>query len=97
MQAQLRAVPRPPEACRFERRFTLDSLPRSGTLRFAADFASATIEINSRTVAAVEPFSPTLDLDVTTALRSGDNQIIVDVKAVPGPSAIALSLRPYRG
>ena len=42
------------ETCRLERRFQLDQRPRSATLRLAADFCEATIEINGRPVRLVE-------------------------------------------
>lgn len=81
------------ERCRFERRFTLDAPPRSAALHIAADFCSAKIEINGRTVAAAEPYSQALDLDVAPAIRGGENVIHIAAEAIPGPAAIALSLR----
>lgn len=78
--------------CSLERSFAADGLVQSATLRLAADFCHATVEINGRGVLTVEPYSPTTDVDVTSAIRGGENRIAVRCKSVAGPAAIALSL-----
>src|SRR3954453_4698416 len=70
-------VLRAPAPCRFERRFTLDALSQSAIVRLAADFSTAAVEINGRAVATVEPYTPTLNLDVTAAFQRGENLIAI--------------------
>src|SRR5262245_6303815 len=78
--------------CRLERHFDVEQAPRSAKLRLAADFCHVRVEINGHTVISVEPYSQTVDLDVTQSVRRGENQIGVSARAVDGPSAVALSL-----
>ena len=79
-------------ACRLQRTFEVDQPAASAALRLAADFCRATVEINGRQIASVEPFSPTIDVEVTAAIKTGDNQIVIAAQPVAGPSAVALSL-----
>jgi putative heme-binding domain-containing protein len=78
--------------CSLERSFVANGLVQSATLRLAADFCHATVEINGRGVLTVEPYSPTTDVDVTSAIGSGENRILVRCKSIAGPSAMALSM-----
>ena len=77
---------------RFSRSFTPSAAVVKADLRFAADFCAARIELNGRTVLDVEPYCRTQTLDVTDALRRGENRIVVEASTVAGPSAVALSL-----
>ena len=52
-------------SCRLEHRFRLDSRVQSATLRLAADFCRATVEVNGRPLVSAEPYSPTVDADAT--------------------------------
>ncbi|HUE71544.1 MAG TPA: PQQ-dependent sugar dehydrogenase [Pirellulaceae bacterium] len=78
--------------CRLERGFAVERPNQSAKLRLAADFCQATVRINGRGLLTIEPYSPTTDVDVTSAIRIGENRITVDCKSVGGPAAIALSL-----
>lgn len=80
------------EACRLERVFQLDQRVQSATLCLAADFCAATIELNGRSVVSVEPYSPTIDVDVAAAIQTGENRIVVLAEANGGPAAVAISL-----
>jgi putative heme-binding domain-containing protein len=80
------------EVCRLERAFSLAAPVRSATVRLAADFCQATVAINDRSIVSVEPFSPTVDLDVTALLRGGENRIAILAQPSGGPAAVALSL-----
>ena len=77
---------------RFTRTFAEKQAIQSARLRFAADFCRATVLVNGQAVLRVEPYCPTQDVDVTAALRRGDNSLEVRVEPVAGPAAIALSL-----
>ena len=79
-------------APRFEKAFNVAGAAQSAALRIAADFCRATVEINGSSILVVEPHSPTLDLDVTRHMRTGENRIVVTGERQPGPAAIALSL-----
>src|SRR5260221_10399728 len=80
------------DECILERAFQVDQRVKAATLRLAADFCHARVEINGRPVASVEPYSPTIDVDVGATLRSGDNRVVIAAEAVGGPAAIAISL-----
>lgn len=80
------------EECALERSFQLDQRANTATLRLAADFCHVRVEINGRQVASVEPYSPTVDVDVGPTIQSGDNRIVIAAEAVGGPAAIAFSL-----
>jgi putative heme-binding domain-containing protein len=80
------------ETCRLERTFEVDQRARSAGLRFAADFCDATVTINGRQVASVEAYSPTVDVDVAAALKTGQNRMAIVAQAVGRPAAVALGL-----
>ena len=65
---------------------------QSAALRLAADFCAAQVSINGRSVLSVEAYSPTSDVDATSAIRPGENHIVVTGESVGGPAAIALTL-----
>src|SRR5690349_14313944 len=81
-----------PPSLRLATPFSVRAAPHSATIRFAADFCSAVIELNGRRVADVEPYGPTIDLDVLPVVASGDNELTISVTPVEGPTAVALSL-----
>ena len=62
------------------RSFTLPVGVQRASLRFAADYCEARVSINNRPALDVESFCPTQDLDVTSAVRSGENRIVIAVK-----------------
>src|SRR5262245_51156773 len=72
--------------------FTAPSAVQSASLRLLADFCVAGVSINGRPVAAIEPYGPALDVEVTAAIRAGQNEISIQAAAVPGPAAVALRL-----
>jgi putative heme-binding domain-containing protein len=77
---------------RLWRSFSIPSAPHTAKLRFAADFCFASVEINGRRVADVEPYAPTIDIDVLPALQTGENELSISVRPVDGPTAVALSM-----
>ena len=82
----------PREKTRLERVFQTDEPIQTATVRIAADYCGAAVEINGRPVLTLEPFSPTTEVEVTSALRRGENRIAVAAASIDGPPAIALSL-----
>jgi len=78
--------------CRLERTFDVDQPAASAALRLAADFCRASVEINGRQIASVEPYCPTINVDVTAAIKTGNNQIVITAESVAGPAAVALSV-----
>lgn len=78
--------------CRLQRSFLLERPLESATLQMAGDFCHAAVSINGRGVLTCEPYCPTCSVDVTAAMRAGENRIAVTARAVPGPAALALSL-----
>jgi len=79
-------------AAAFEQRFELAAAPRSASLRLLSDFCRATVQINGKSLATVEPYGPALDADVLAALKLGTNVIAIEAAAAPGPAAVACSL-----
>jgi hypothetical protein len=65
---------------------------QSARLKLAADFCQASVEINGRLVTIVEPYSETVELDVTPFVRRGQNQVLLRATRVAGPAAVALEL-----
>ncbi len=76
----------------FQRSFDLKLPVRTATIRLAADFCHATVLVNDRRLFSVEPYSQTIDADITDAMVTGKNVVRIDVTARAGPSAIASSL-----
>ena len=81
------------EPLEFSRTFTIDELPSGGaTLRALGDFCSIQVTLNGKLVAKAEPYDPVLAVPVKPLLQEGDNELLVRVRGVPGPSALALDL-----
>lgn len=78
--------------CRLSHSVPLEAPPATAWLQFAADFGSATVEVNRQRVVKVEPFSPTVRIDIAPALRAGDNEIAVTFQPIAGPAAVAVSV-----
>lgn len=74
------------------RRFDLAEAVHFASLKFAADFCGATVELNGEKVLTVDSYTPTQELEATRWLRRGANELRVLPRKVEGPSAIALSL-----
>jgi hypothetical protein len=58
-------------------------------MKFATDFARATVTINDAIALTVEPYCQLQVLDITQWLKAGENAVAIDVDCVNGPSAIA--------
>ncbi|MCI0361932.1 MAG: hypothetical protein L0211_25905 [Planctomycetaceae bacterium] len=61
-------------------------------LKFAADFCQAEVEINGRLATVVEPYSETVQVDVTPLVKLGQNQLVIGASQAAGPAAVALEL-----
>jgi putative heme-binding domain-containing protein len=84
-----------PQETRFGRVFLVEGLVTAAPLRVAADFCRVRVEINGRPVAAVEPYSQMVEIEVAEALVRGENRIAIVASNVPGletMAAVALSL-----
>src|SRR5689334_9714053 len=81
-----------PQAVRLEKSFNAAGAIETATLRVAADFCRATVELNGRAVLRLEPYSPTTEMDVTAYLAGGENRLAIAADHVCGPNAVALSL-----
>jgi putative heme-binding domain-containing protein len=79
----------PPLAGRIAKEWTIAGPVRSATLQFAADYCRATLLLNGRPVLRLEPFSPLAARDVAHFLRSGANEIAIDIENACGPAAVA--------
>jgi len=75
-----------------QQEMTLVSAPASAQLKLAADFCTAEVLINNRSVCVAGPYAPTVSLDITQDLRFGANQVCIRLQKSPGPSAVALSI-----
>ena len=76
----------------FQRSFDLKLPVRTATIRLAADFCHATVVVNDRRLFSVEPYSQTIDANITDAMVTGKNVVRIEVTASAGPSAITSSL-----
>lgn len=76
----------------FKKSVTIENGLQSAELKLAADFCTAAVVLNGQTVLTVEPYSPTQDLDVTSYLRLGKNELDITATPVAGPAAVALSI-----
>ena len=76
----------------FRRQFEVPNGIQSAELRLAVDFARASLRVNGRLLARVEPYCPLQTIAVTGALRRGQNDLEVMLEPVAGPAAFALSL-----
>ncbi len=81
-----------PESWTAERSFALPAGVQRAALRFAADYCDARVTINERPVLDVEPYCPTQDVDVTTAVRQGKNRIAIAMRPELSIEGVALSL-----
>ncbi|MFM7072559.1 MAG: hypothetical protein ACKO38_12285, partial [Planctomycetota bacterium] len=87
-QPTARPDPRPV----FRRQFEVPQGIQTAELRLAVDFARASVRLNGRWIASVEPYCPLQTIAVTGALRRGLNDLEVMLEPVAGPAAFALSL-----
>lgn len=76
----------------FRRTFDLTEFPQSARLRIMADFCHLRVLINSKTVLRLEPFSESIDIDITNAIRIGRNTIEITANPIAGPSAFAAQI-----
>ena len=76
----------------FQRSFEVTRPVRTAIIRFATDFCYATIFINERCLFKIEPYSQTIEVDVTGAMVLGENTLRIEAAPSAGPSAIAASL-----
>ena len=74
------------------RGFTVDGPLQSATLKFAADFCFATVTINQKPVLEVAPFVQLQTLDVTDAVRRGENLLRVELREANKLTGVALTL-----
>src|SRR4030095_9645786 len=59
---------------------------QSARLKLAADFCQAEVEINGRLATVVEPYSQTVELDVTPLVRLSQNQLVISASRAAGPA-----------
>ncbi len=86
------AIATPPnQSGKFSTRVDLDEPTISCRMKFAADFARASVMINGTKVLAVEPYCQLQSVDVTQWIKMGFNDLQIDAQRVPGPSAVAIS------
>ncbi len=76
----------------FQRELEVNLPVRSAVIRLAADFCSATVNVNDKYLFAIEPYSQTIEVDVTDAVQLGKNNFRIEAIPISGPSAIAASL-----
>jgi putative heme-binding domain-containing protein len=79
-------------AAKMQRSFVVPQVSERARLRATSDFAALSIVINGRSVAALEPYDPPIEIDVARHLTAGTNTLIASAVGVSGPSAIAVSL-----
>src|SRR5262245_6081002 len=78
--------------CRLEHSFRTQQPVQMAKLRLAADFCDATVEINGQGLVSVLPYCQAVEVDATTAVKLGENRIVIRSKSVSGPVAVAMSL-----
>jgi putative heme-binding domain-containing protein len=76
----------------FQRELEVEDRPRIATLRIAADFCYAWVNVNGTTLCGLEPYAETLEFDITNAMVAGKNTIRIEARSIPGPHAIAASI-----
>ncbi len=76
----------------FQRSFAVTLPVRTAIIQLAADFCHATVIVNERRLFKVEPYSQTIELDITSAMMLGENTLRIEATPSAGPSAIAASL-----
>ncbi|HEX5103978.1 MAG TPA: c-type cytochrome, partial [Pirellulaceae bacterium] len=77
---------------KFERRFPSPSGIRSAIVRVAADGCNLIVSVNGQKTLQLQPFSPTVELQVAQHLRAGENRIEVLADSTASPAAFAASL-----
>ena len=76
----------------FQRSFAVTLPVRPAMIQLAADFCHATVIVNERRLFKVEPYSQTIEVDITSAMVLGESTLRIEATPVAGPSAIAASL-----
>lgn len=88
-----------PAATVFQRDFTSPEGVQRATLAGVADFCRMIVRLNGKTVAEGEAYSDPVFVDVTAAIRQGQNLLEVTAFGLEGPCALAIRLEvsPARG
>ena len=86
----------PQAAAQVRRDFEIGSAIQSARLKIAADFCEIAVEVNGRLAATIEPYSETVELDVTPLVKLGQNQIVLRASRAELPAAVALEHEPRR-
>jgi putative heme-binding domain-containing protein len=74
------------------KRISCDRAVVAATLRCSGLSAGASIHIDGRKIASVEPYDPLLTIDVTEFLTVGPHRLEIVAASVKGPSAVFLKL-----
>jgi putative heme-binding domain-containing protein len=82
----------PADQAQVRRDFEIGSAIQSARLKIAADFCEIAVEINERLATTIEPYSQTVELDVTRFTKLGQNQITIRATRAQVPAAVALEL-----
>ncbi len=80
------------EEVALSRGFEVAAAVQQARIKIAADYCQLAIEINGRIATTVEPYSETVELDVTPLVKRGANQLSIRASRVEGPAAVALEL-----
>jgi len=76
----------------FYKQFVIEDPVESAKIRVAADFCEVTINVNGRSLDRGEPFGANVEIDLSSILSVGTNDIKLLVRSVAGPSAVAALL-----
>src|SRR5690349_17588043 len=68
--------------------FTVGNELRRAQAVLVAEYCHSTVWVNGKRIAAQEPFGPAMKLDLTEALREGENTLGLCCRSVPGPAAV---------
>ncbi len=79
----------PGAAAQVRRDFEIGSAIHNARLKIAADFCEIAVEVNGRLAATIEPYSETVELDVTPLVKLGQNQIVLRASRAELPAAVA--------
>jgi putative heme-binding domain-containing protein len=74
------------------REFEIDAAVQQARIKIAADFCQVAMELNGRLAAVIEPYSETVELDVTPFMKLGNNRVALRASRQDGPAAIAMEL-----
>lgn len=77
---------------RFVKVFNTQATTFSAQLRYAAESAHLTIQLDGNVIADAEPYDPIQSVEIENRLQPGDHEIVVAAPAVKGPSAFFLQL-----